>query len=414
MIIQIGLVSASSSPALPSNVITSLAEDNVGNIWIGTDSGLVRYNGTTFTTFNTSNGLPAKLIKCIETIGNQVYIGTNAGLSRFDGATFTNYNVANGKLPDDVITSIKAESSSLIWIGGTDRLVEFNINGSFTSSSFIDHTIPNAPGIINCIFIDNQNAKWLGTTTQGILKYTGSNFSNASNLYAIFGSTIPAKVLDITNGLHNGIVCRHMTGPAAGSSTSTYSGLTELAPNNEVYQYYYPISNYVLGDFVERDGSNILISQGSLILPYNSTLKKVYYGFNNSVYVAPYSAVNNNNFKTLDINSVRAGIANRGDMHWNVGGNGNPQYEVPKGSGKNSNFASALWIGGLDAGNQLHGAAQTYRQNGVDFWPGPLDTIAATIDTVTSKNYDKIWKVSYTDINTFINAFNSGSVVATS
>jgi hypothetical protein len=28
-------------------------------------------------------------------------------------------------------------------------------------------------------------------------------------------------------------------------------------------------------------------------------------------------------------------------------------------------------------------------------------------------NYDKIWKVSYTDINNFITAFNSGSVVAT-
>lgn len=405
--------SASSSPALPSNVITSLAEDNVGNIWIGTDSGLVRYNGITFTTFNTSNGLPAKLIKCIETIGNQVYIGTNAGLSRFDGTTFTNYNVANGKLPDDVITSIKAESPSLIWIGGTDRLVEFSINGTFTSSSFIEHSIPNTPGIINCIFVDNQNAKWLGTTTQGILKYTGSNFDNASNLYEIFGSTIPAKVLDITSGLHNGIVYRHMTGATTGSSTTTYSGLTELAPNNEIYQYYYPVSNYVLGDFVERDGSNILISQGSLATIYNSSLKIMYYGFNNSTYVAPYSAVNNSNFKTLDINNVRAGIANRGDMHWNIGGNGKPFYEVPKGSGKNSNFASALWIGGLDNSNQLHGGAQTYRQSGVDFWPGPLDTISGTIDTVTSGTYDKIWKVSYTDINTFINAFNSGSVIAT-
>jgi hypothetical protein len=39
-------------------------------------------------------------------------------------------------------------------------------------------------------------------------------------------------------------------------------------------------------------------------------------------------------------------------MHWDIGGISNALYEVPKGSGKHSNFASALWIGGLDnAGN---------------------------------------------------------------
>lgn len=116
-----------------------------------------------------------------------------------------------------------------------------------------------------------------------------------------------------------------------------------------------------------------------------------------------------NNYKYLDINQVKAGIANRGDMHWNFN-SGNASYEVPVGMGSHSDFATGLWIGGLDAASQLHVAAQTYRQSGFDFWPGPLDTINATISSAISNQYDKIWKLNQSDIDAFITNFNNGNV----
>ena len=402
------LYNTTTSPALPTNYVTALAQDNSGNIWIGTtNAGLVKFDGASFTTYSVGL-LPS--INCLEAIGNQIYIGTNAGLYRFDGVSFTNYNVANSTLPSDTVMSIKAETSGLLWLGGYNRMTEFSINGSFTSTSYINHPISNSPGMINCIYIDSQNVKWLGTTTIGILKYTGSTFVNANSLYTIVGSAIPNKVMDITTGLNNGIMFRHIVN----TSPSYYNGLTELAPNNTVIQYYHPTGSINLGEFLERDGAQVLISQGGSGINYVSP--KVYYSFNSSLYTSALGSVNNNNFKFLDVNNVKAGIANRGDMHWDVGGSGNAMYEVPKGSGKNSNFCSALWIGGLDNANQLHGAAQTYRQSGaggVSFWPGPLDTLAASTNMAVSASYDKIWKVSYTDINNFISAYNSGSVIAT-
>lgn len=397
------LYNTSSIPALPSNSVTAIAKDNSGNIWIGTNVGLVKFNGSIFTTYNTSNGLPSNTVTCIETIGNQVYIGSGAGLSRFDGTSFTNYNVGNGLLPDDNVISIKAENSGLIWIGGADKLIEFSINGSFTTSSFISHSINNAPGKINCIYVDNQNTKWLGTTNVGVLSYSGSTFVNVNSNYLLFGGVVPNKVLDISQGVNNGVAFKITKTVSSNIAT----GIVELLPNQQVFQYFYPSSTATLGDFLEYSGGELVISQTGNAVP------KVYTVFNKNGYTSTLGTINNNNFKPLDINNVRAGIANRGDMHWDVGGTGNALYEVPKGSGKHSNFASALWIGGLDNGGQLHGGAQTYRQGGVDFWPGPLDTITATIDSTTSMNYDKIWKVSYTDINNFITAFNSGSVVAT-
>src|SRR5688572_8507242 len=64
----------------------------------------------------------------------------------------------------------------------------------------------------------------------------------------------------------------------------------------------------------------------------------------------------------LDINNVRTVILINGDMWWRTG-NSNAVYEIPKGSKKNSLFAGAIWIGGIDPGGNVRTAAQTYRQS---------------------------------------------------
>ncbi|MFA6261548.1 MAG: hypothetical protein WC760_08780 [Bacteroidia bacterium] len=105
----------------------------------------------------------------------------------------------------------------------------------------------------------------------------------------------------------------------------------------------------------------------------------------------------------LDVNNVRATILNGGDMWWDLS---NAKYEIPKvQSGqvsKNSLFAGALWIGGVVSGN-LRIAAQTYRQNGNDYYPGPLTVGTASIDAATCETYDKIYKVTLLDINRIAN-----------
>lgn len=115
------------------------------------------------------------------------------------------------------------------------------------------------------------------------------------------------------------------------------------------------------------------------------------------------------NFNYLDINNVKAGIGNRGIMHSTQSGT-HWSYEVPAGSGIHSDFNTSLWIGAYDNTNTLHLAAQTYRQQGDDFWPGPLDTTNAAITPSTSNQYDRIWKLNQTDINAFIMNFNNGNV----
>jgi hypothetical protein len=91
----------------------------------------------------------------------------------------------------------------------------------------------------------------------------------------------------------------------------------------------------------------------------------------------------------LNINNVRATILGGGDMWWDLN---TARYEVPKGSGKHSMFAGALWLGGVDEGNQLKLAAMTYRQRGNDYWPGPLSTDGkASVTKDICDQYDRHW-----------------------
>ncbi len=406
---------ATNTPAIPNNRVNAIACDTSGNVYIGTNAGLVKFDGSGWNCYTTANGLPSNTILSIECVFNHVYIGTYSGLTRLTNGTFFNYNTSNGLLSNDTITCIRSQSPTQLWLGNYNRIIEFNINSNFTFSSYNVHSIPFTTNKINCIYVDNIGKKWLGTASKGLVEYDNLNFSLATNTYSeMIGAFTPStNCLDIAKGPSGGPIvltnCAAYTTPS-GNSTSC---LLELLPNKDYKVYYVSDNNYTIGDFIETD-PNGEIFVGNRNLVHMGNFLKFMFSFKPWLYnphmQGPGFGVNNKNFKFLDINRVRAGIANRGDMFWDLGGTANARYEVPKGSGSHSAFCKALWIGGLDASNQLHIASQTYRQNGSDFWPGPLDTINALIDSTTLVNYDKIWKISYNDINDFITNFQNGNI----
>ncbi len=116
----------------------------------------------------------------------------------------------------------------------------------------------------------------------------------------------------------------------------------------------------------------------------------------------------------LDINNVRARLLGAGDFWWDLN---NARYVVPKvdpSTGEvevSSLFAGALWLGGIDAGGQLKIAAQTYRQSGNDFWPGPLDPAGTTSSDVCSA-YDRHWKITRTQVDDHIALAAEGTPIS--
>lgn len=404
----------SNTPAFPNNRVNTIACDTSGNVWIGTIAGLVKFNGSTFTCYTTVNGLPANNILSLECSGKMVYIGTNNGLCRYDGAIFYNYTTSNSLLDNDTITAIKAETPNKIWLGGNRRLTEMNFNSSFTFSSYNPNILPYNSGKTNSVFVDISGKKWIGTSLKGVISFDNVNFNLATTTYSdLIGANLPSNCLDITRGPSGYPIFCSLCGVYTTATGNTGNCLVELLPNAEYKVYYVPNSNYTTGEYIESAPTGEIYVGTKYTVPV-AGLIKLMYSMNPLTY-NPFmqgtgGGVTNKNFKYLDINRVKAGIANRGDMFWEVGGNGNAKYEVPKGSNAHSGFGKGMWIGGLDNSNQLHLAAQTYRQKGNDFWPGPLDTVNVSSDSATFIKYDYIWKISYNEINDFITNFQNGNI----
>jgi hypothetical protein len=105
----------------------------------------------------------------------------------------------------------------------------------------------------------------------------------------------------------------------------------------------------------------------------------------------------------LFINDVRARMLDDGDKWWDLN---IAHYQVPQvAAGQTpvcSIFAGSIWIGGVDAGGQLKIAAATYRQNGNDWFPGPIPLNGQVNQTICSA-FDNHWQVFGGEIDTFLN-----------
>lgn len=116
----------------------------------------------------------------------------------------------------------------------------------------------------------------------------------------------------------------------------------------------------------------------------------------------------------LELNNVRALIHTGGDM-WSE--NFDARYEIPKNSGKHALYAGAVWIGGEDINGQLKVAAVTYRQEGTDYYTGPLKTEIAgeeqsNVDDEICIEFDRHFVVTRDEVQKYRGWFNSENQAA--
>jgi ligand-binding sensor domain-containing protein/signal transduction histidine kinase len=97
--------------------INALCEDADNRLWIGTQQdGLFRLTKGELRQFRTPDGLLDDDVTCIAAdTRNQVWIGTRAGLSCWDGVRFKHFTVRNG-LPDDSVSGVHVGRSGVVWV----------------------------------------------------------------------------------------------------------------------------------------------------------------------------------------------------------------------------------------------------------------------------------------------------------
>lgn len=113
---------------LPSNMVRCVFKDSKGLIWIGTQSGLVRYDGKNFFVFDESTGLVANEVWSITEDGfGNIWLGTfGKGVVKYDGKSFANYNTSNGLAGNKIRKVYYSKKMDRIFIGTENGLSIYN------------------------------------------------------------------------------------------------------------------------------------------------------------------------------------------------------------------------------------------------------------------------------------------------
>lgn len=118
-IAQYGLDAWVTRDGLPQNSVTALLQTRDGYLWMGTEEGLVRFDGVRFTVYSTRN-TPAFRQNRIEALAEgpdgSLWVGTVDGLFRKRGDDFTAYGVAEGLLNESIL-ALLADPDGSLWIG---------------------------------------------------------------------------------------------------------------------------------------------------------------------------------------------------------------------------------------------------------------------------------------------------------
>ena len=167
--------------SLSSNYITAIAVDSVGNKWFGTfDNGLIRYNNGVKEIFSSFTGFPFDKINCIEADANgNVWIGTNSGIVRCYWA-LNKFQFETLNSPTTIIGLVKSicVDGSTIWFG-TDVNGLYKFDGTWKNYATSDGLPSNR---INDLAL---KADTLFIATDSGLSYTlktGVSFSIYINL----------------------------------------------------------------------------------------------------------------------------------------------------------------------------------------------------------------------------------------
>ncbi|UPG93578.1 hybrid sensor histidine kinase/response regulator [Luteibacter aegosomatissinici] len=151
---------------LPSSKVHAVAQDAQGFVWVGTASGLSRFDGVAFTTPplgpDRAHPFPAMSVTALHVdSGGRIWMGgAELGLARYDPVTGGFIHWRDGLVDADVKVIAESRDGS-IWMGTADGLDHIQADGSD-----LEHLAPGPGGLsstsIHTLRPDSDGRLWIG------------------------------------------------------------------------------------------------------------------------------------------------------------------------------------------------------------------------------------------------------------
>lgn len=160
----------SSNQGLTNNFVRALLQDRRGQIWVGTDAGLLIVDGDRLRRVDNSANLPQLAIHAIfEDRDGNIWVG-GSRLFRIKDNEATEYKLA-GQGSENRIKSIIQTSDGAMWVGTVSGLNKM-VPGA---SSF--SRVPEILGTVRFLRETSEGTLWIGTIGRGLELYRNGQFS---------------------------------------------------------------------------------------------------------------------------------------------------------------------------------------------------------------------------------------------
>jgi len=337
--------------SIPSNYIQTLCEDDLGNIWVGTNKGLVSFDykrlqfvATDSLNQNVGNFSINHILK--DNNGDLWVATKENGLWKIaynENGEITGTQIISEFLQDRNINNLCLLNDNHLLIGTNNGLVTLNVNGTNRKSGWkqLEEVLDGQD--ISKLFQDSRGNIWIGTSALGIFLYE-TNTAQTTYIGAENDVTTDLNHLSVYDIIedNNGIV---IVGTLGGLNYFNYENRTFSHLSDETETVKYLNSPFVNSLYADDDG-NIWIGTEMGGVNYYNSYQKPFYSIQHDP--SNYNTISHNTINSIykEKNNLWIGTAGGGLNKLSTNGQKNIRFELdPEDPNSiNSNFVSSLLI----------------------------------------------------------------------
>ena len=155
------------TPAVTNNYITDQLLARDGTLWAGTfGGGLLKVREGVVSSLQTADGLASDIVHALaEGLDGEIWIGTEKGLNRLHDGELEIYTTDEG-LPHELVQALLVDHTGTLWVGTHGGGVVRHEHGVFNAFAR-----PLASDLISVLYEAPGGAVWIGTVDVGLYRY---------------------------------------------------------------------------------------------------------------------------------------------------------------------------------------------------------------------------------------------------